>query len=724
MMMLLEFWQELVHQLLPSPVEKRQSVGTLCHSMQSCLETPRLRGLFGFLILSFSRSTQRLPNRFGFDEAVRHWQNKSKEPQSTMERLAYIHLTFRNSTADGEDHSLDTMDVHTTCATASALIEIGDYTQSYQYLKMCLTVLKDGKSANSSEHFNMVNELVKCCNTLGKSSEAEALALQALKDHSLSFRPTGAVCCMRTALADSCIGQGRYDEARHILQRILAQSPSVYLRRAVTLRLIKLERRLKAFDMSSLISNAASLAVTVFDNGVEGDMRHEYIDELSSTLYCMQRFTDNPTTSHPTFAGERRATNINTPYAQEWRVRFLCRQIQRLISLGLDHDNWKELETKLRSVLEICEKASDIESIDFDHDNWKGSETKLPSAFEKYEKEPDIERSSSGENIQKMSDKAETSLIRDDVNNPKSSRLFTAESFSRLLPADSDQGAAVVFSPDGKYVASSSPDWTIKLWEAFTGSLHRTLRGHGGYVNVVVFSPDAKSVASGSDDTTIMLWDIVSGAPYLTLRGHSKWVRTIAFSPNGKHIASGSDDKTIRIWDAVTGTPYRTLPGHSGLVEAVVFSPDGKQIASGSHDGALRLWDMTTNAPPKALPGQNSRVLALAFSPDGQQIVAGSRDGSLRLWNWVTGAFHGEIQGHLSQILALTFSSNGLRVISGSYNGTIRLWSISAGAWYQTFQGQKSKLLALAISPDGRRLAKILSLPKVASSNHFASNEL
>ena len=66
---------------------------------------------------------------------------------------------------------------------------------------------------------------------------------------------------------------------------------------------------------------------------------------------------------------------------------------------------------------------------------------------------------------------------------------------------------------------------------------------HEASVNSVVFSPDGKALASASDDKTVRLWDVASGKEVRQFQGHKDAVNAVVFSADGKTLASASDER-------------------------------------------------------------------------------------------------------------------------------------------------------------------------------------
>jgi RNA polymerase sigma factor (sigma-70 family) len=298
---------------------------------------------------------------------------------------------------------------------------------------------------------------------------------------------------------------------------------------------------------------------------------------------------------------------------------------------------------------------------------------------------------------------------------------------------------AVAFSPDGKTVASTGPDETIRLWELATGKEIRKVTWREAPVLLrganarLAFSPDGKMLASAGYSSIIRLWDVATGKQRQGPEGHDGDIITVAFAPDGKTLAScAHDDPTVRLWDSATGRPLRALR-HPALVGRILFSPDGQGVISACGDGAIRVWDavgkeVRTMRPPDPAQGEAWHSLSnLALTDSGKKVMAisighpskasGKASCVTTTWDLATGK-------QLSQRKAVTdvlsaFSADGslLAEMAGAGiavrnvatgNPALQL-GLPAGAdnfWYPVVFSPSRKLLATVTSKrvvDGRK---------------------
>jgi WD40 repeat protein len=102
-------------------------------------------------------------------------------------------------------------------------------------------------------------------------------------------------------------------------------------------------------------------------------------------------------------------------------------------------------------------------------------------------------------------------------------------------------------------------------------ALQVQLSGHYGPIRSVVFSVDGKRIASGSDDKTIRVCDAATGQTVAgPFKGHTGPVSSVAFSADGKFIASGSLDATIRVWNLPSTSELSTPGVYEGSSVAAV----------------------------------------------------------------------------------------------------------------------------------------------------------
>jgi WD40 repeat protein len=182
-----------------------------------------------------------------------------------------------------------------------------------------------------------------------------------------------------------------------------------------------------------------------------------------------------------------------------------------------------------------------------------------------------------------------------------------------------------------EYVSCSNDDTIVTYYDVRTSQELGIFSGHQDTVIHAVFSPCGKFLATTSRDNTLMLWDVVTQKAVLTFE-HGKVVICCAFSKTSRFIATGCQDKVCRLWECRRGRELVAFAQHDGIIISLSISPDETYVVSASADKTLRIWTVAKGKVKAILRGHSHIILACNYNVDGTKIVSND-ERSVRLWS-------------------------------------------------------------------------------------------
>jgi WD40 repeat protein len=311
---------------------------------------------------------------------------------------------------------------------------------------------------------------------------------------------------------------------------------------------------------------------------------------------------------------------------------------------------------------------------------------------------------------------------------------------------------SVAFSRDGKRLASTGDNGTIRLWDRKGIEWKENIKflpkqndKDVTSVTSVNFSPNGQKLATAGTDGNVHVWDLQdkeSARALIEIPTNQNKIWEVSFSSDGQELASAGEDGSVRLWDYSQKLELEKLEGHHGPVRSVSFRRNDQELASAGDDGSARLWKLQGNASEKfavpikkATTGQqkveiqngNQRafgnkdgtvtwkgkmksshvgaVKSLAFNPDGTQLASGGKDRTIRLWN-----ANGEQQQILqtyAPVNSLAYSSDKHWLASAGEDSSVQLWNLKdlqEGKPYAAWKAYQGAVKNISFSQDGKVL--------------------
>jgi WD40 repeat protein len=162
------------------------------------------------------------------------------------------------------------------------------------------------------------------------------------------------------------------------------------------------------------------------------------------------------------------------------------------------------------------------------------------------------------------------------------------------------------FSPVAPQLATGSFDYKARVWDLATGKTESEFAGHTQAIVGLDYRHDGKLIASSSDDSTIRLWRPGDGKQ-VRLIPTGNHTYAVHFSPDGKWLASGGRSRSalgtmiygltglgsgtppVQIWRVADGALVAALPNRDDVVQ-MDYAPDGRHIVTADDGGEVHVW--------------------------------------------------------------------------------------------------------------------------------------
>jgi WD40 repeat protein len=248
----------------------------------------------------------------------------------------------------------------------------------------------------------------------------------------------------------------------------------------------------------------------------------------------------------------------------------------------------------------------------------------------------------------------------------------------RLGPFLSVRSAGISFSPDGRRIVMPTAGATI-VADVRTGDEPLSLTvGDDDIATDADWSPDGRWIATSHGDGTVRVFDAETGTQLYRLFAHRTRIWSMDWSPDSTRLATAGADGTAKVWEisdeGARGSLTLNDRDGSGVI-GLAFSAEGDRLMTGDLEvTTVRIWDVSLGGDAEWSNVPLSHDVGVAFTEEGSQLVTSGGD---EAWLWDLGT--GDRTGTLAADRPT--DPRPLHRIEVAPDGTIASAGIDVGVW-------------------------------------------
>lgn len=328
--------------------------------------------------------------------------------------------------------------------------------------------------------------------------------------------------------------------------------------------------------------------------------------------------------------------------------------------------------------------------------------------------------------------------------------LFRSQSKSELKVWNAETGqlvwshaiaerSSVLFAADWKQLVSVASNWTVQVWDAYTGTrqwaftrekdiglfldiapnkrdfmfagngvlsylnpsngqISRTVKFDGEIIrsskNLLIVRPN------GGD--TLQVRSRETGALLRTVGDQCCRGQAVAISPSGARTATLAASGSVTLRDSRSGRPLGTCASGTDSIGGIDVSPNDRWIAATGKNNLIRICDAMSGETIQTIRQQDRVGEKAVFAPNSDRILSRDEHGAATVWDIGSGRLIRSIAGSANVV---AFTHDGKNVLTGTENNQIHVWELMRGREVRNMRMRIGPVLSMAVSQDGRRIA-------------------
>ncbi|CAA0837074.1 transducin family protein / WD-40 repeat family protein [Striga hermonthica] len=274
----------------------------------------------------------------------------------------------------------------------------------------------------------------------------------------------------------------------------------------------------------------------------------------------------------------------------------------------------------------------------------------------------------------------------------------------QILQEHSNEVWFLQFSHNGKYLASSSSDCLVIIWEVKADSqvsVRHRLIGHQKPVSYISWGLDDHQILSCGFEETIRRWDIVSGECLQIYEKSGLGFVSCGWGLDGNSIFSGVTDKSISMWD-LEGKELECWKGQKSVkITDLGISSGGKELVTVCKDTTILLFNWETVT--EKFIEESQTITSFVLSRDRKLLLVSLWNEELHLWD-IDGCprLVSKYKGHRRSRFVVRSCFGGLEqafIASGSEDSQVYIWHRPSGELIMTLVGHSGAVNCVSWNP-------------------------